>query len=300
MMTEERKERIAALTSLKLEGFIVSRHLIEKNNSTYREGIGFRRSGQYNGPIVYWDDILALCGEECDDNTLVDYIIGIVTPYLDFSADQQEILCWEKCKDKVLPKLINAERNQERLENLVHRKYLDLAEIYYTRIVVGDGSQGNIEVTRALFKEWGIDQETLERQAAENMKKQEYRLYSMEEMLGGFMPTESDAGTEKVSLQILTNREGIFGAAILGNQELLKEVIGDKIGDFYLLPSSVHELIVCPVESWMDVERLKEVVKEVNQNVVGETDYLSDSIYVYKAMFDQAQIYMGQENDNFV
>lgn len=35
-MTEERKERIAALTSLKLEGFIVSRHLIEKNNSTYR------------------------------------------------------------------------------------------------------------------------------------------------------------------------------------------------------------------------------------------------------------------------
>lgn len=62
-MTEERKERIAALTSLKLEGFIVSRYLIEKNNSTYREGIGFRRSGQYNGPIVYWDDILAHCGE---------------------------------------------------------------------------------------------------------------------------------------------------------------------------------------------------------------------------------------------
>ena len=142
MMTEERKERIAALTSLKLEGFIVSRHLIEKNNSTYREGIGFRRSGQYNGPIVYWDDILALCGEECDDNTLVDYIIGIVTPYLDFSADQQEILCWEKCKDKVLPKLINAERNQERLKNLVHRKYLDLAEIYCPKMTVGDSQQG--------------------------------------------------------------------------------------------------------------------------------------------------------------
>ena len=114
----------------------------------------------------------------------MDYIIGIVTPYLDFSADQQEILCWEKCKDKVLPKLINAERNQERLKNLVHRKYLDLAEIYCTKMTVGDSQQGYVEVTCALLKEWGIDQETLERQAAENMKKQEYRLYSLEEMLG--------------------------------------------------------------------------------------------------------------------
>ena len=114
------------------------------------------------------------------------------------------------------------------------------------------------------------------------------------------MPTKIDTETEKVPLQILTNREGILGAAILANLELLKEVIGDKMGACYLLPSSVHELIVCPAESWMDAEGLREVVKEVNQNVVGETDYLSDSIYVYKAMFDQVQIYMGQENDNFV
>ena len=281
MMTEERKERIAALTSLKLEGFIVSRHLIEKNNSTYREGIGFRRSGQYNGPIVYWDDILALCGEECDDNTLVDYIIGIVTPYLDFSADQQEILCWEKCKDKVLPKLINAERNQERLKNLVHRKHLDLAEIYCTKMTVGDSQQGYVEVTCEMLEEWGIDQETLKRQAADNMKAQGYQLYSMKEMLGSFMPTEPDAGTGMDSLQILTNREGILGAAILANPELLKEVIGDKMGDCYLLPSSVHELIVCPVEAWMDVEDLQEVVVEVNKTLVKEEEILSNSVYEF-------------------
>lgn len=284
-MTEERKERIAALTSLKLEGFIVSRHLIEKNNSTYREGIGFRRSGQYNGPIVYWDDILARCGEECDDNTMVDCIIGIVTPYLDLNTDPQEIYCWEKSKDRVLPKLINAERNQERLENLVHRKYLDLAEVYCTKMTVGDSQQGYVEVNHEMLEEWGIDQETLKRQAEENMKKQEYRLYSMEEMLGGFMPAKIDTETEKVPLQILTNREGILGAAILANPEFLKEVLGNEVEDCYLLPSSVHELIVCPVEAWMDVEDLREVVKEVNQTIVNEVDYLSDEVYCYDMGF---------------
>lgn len=280
-MTEERKERIAALTSLKLEGFIVSRHLIEKNNSTYREGIGFRRSGQYNGPIVYWDDILAHCGEECDDDTMVDCIIDVVTPYLDLNADTQEIYCWEKSKDRVLPKLINAERNQERLKNLVHRKYLDLAEIYCTKMTVGDSQQGYVEVTCEMLEEWGIDQETLKRQAADNMKAQGYQLYSMKEMLGSFMPTEPDAGTGMDSLQILTNREGILGAAILANPELLKEVIGDKMGDCYLLPSSVHELIVCPVESWMDVEDLQEVVVEVNKTLVKEEEILSNSVYEF-------------------
>ena len=294
-MTEERKERIAALTSLKLEGFIVSRHLIEKNNSTYREGIGFRRSGQYNGPIVYWDDILAHCGEECDDDTMVDCIIDVVTPYLDLNADTQEIYCWEKSKDRVLPKLINAERNQERLENLVYRKYLDLAEIYCTKMTVRDSQQGYVEVTCEMLEEWGIDQETLKRQAAENMKTQDYRLYSMKEMLGGFMPTILDTETEKVPLQILTNREGILGAAILANPELLKEVIGDKMGDCYLLPSSVHELIVCPVESWMDVEGLREVVKEVNQNVVSEVDYLSDKVYYYNTNFVEISRVKGEE-----
>lgn len=280
-MTEERKERIAALTSLKLEGFIVSRHLIEKNNSTYREGIGFRRSGQYNGPIVYWDDILAHCGEECDDDTMVDCIIDVVTPYLDLNADTQEIYCWEKSKDRVLPKLINAERNQERLENLVYRKYLDLAEIYCTKMTVRDSQQGYVEVTCEMLEEWGIDQETLKRQAADNMKAQGYQLYSMKEMLGSFMPTEPDAGTGMDSLQILTNREGILGAAILANPELLKEVIGDKMGDCYLLPSSVHELIVCPVESWMDVEDLQEVVVEVNKTLVKEEEILSNSVYEF-------------------
>ena len=280
-MTEERKERIAALTSLKLEGFIVSRHLIEKNNSTYREGIGFRRSGQYNGPIVYWDDILAHCGEECDDDTMVDCIIDVVTPYLDLNADTQEIYCWEKSKDRVLPKLINAERNQERLKNLVHRKYLDLAEIYCTKMTVGDSQQGYVEVTCEMLEEWGIDQETIKRQAADNMKALGYQLYSMKEMLGSFMPTEPDAGTGMDSLQILTNREGILGAAILANPELLKEVIGDKMGDCYLLPSSVHELIVCPVESWMDVEDLQEVVVEVNKTLVKEEEILSNSVYEF-------------------
>ena len=280
-MTEEKKEMIAALIEQKMEDVTVMRLTVEKNNRTCKDGICIRKAGQNSGPITYWDDILALCGEEYDDSTMADCIICIVAPYLDFSADRQEILCWEKCKDKVLPKLINAERNQERLKNLVHRKYLDLAEIYCTKMTVGDSQQGYVEVTCEMLEECGIDQETLKRQAADNMKAQGYQLYSMKEMLGSFMPTEPDAGTGMDSLQILTNREGILGAAILANPELLKEVIGDKMGDCYLLPSSVHELIVCPVESWMDVEDLQEVVVEVNKTLVKEEEILSNSVYEF-------------------
>ena len=152
-------------------------------------------------------------------------------------------------------------------------------------MTVGHSQQGYVEVNHEMLEEWGIDQETLKRQAEENMKKQEYRLYSMEEMLGGFMPAKIDTETEKVPLQILTNREGILGAAILANPEFLKEVLGNEVEDCYLLPSSVHELIVCPVEAWMDVEDLREVVKEVNQTIVNEVDYLSDEVYCYDMGF---------------
>ena len=52
-------------------------------------------------------------------------------------------------------------------------------------------------------------------------------------------------------------------------------------GDFFLLPSSIHEVILVPDNGKMDYRELEKMVHEVNETQVRPTERLSDNVYHY-------------------
>ena len=50
-------------------------------------------------------------------------------------------------------------------------------------------------------------------------------------------------------------------------------------GNFYVIPSSVHECLLVPENSRVSPEELCDMVSEVNRTVVSEDEVLSDSVY---------------------
>ena len=69
--------------------------------------------------------------------------------------------------------------------------------------------------------------------------------------------------------------------------DILKD-IREKLGDdFYVLPSSVHELLIKPktVEE-LSPKELEQIVREVNREVVRECEFLSDHVYEYHVRED--------------
>ena len=52
--------------------------------------------------------------------------------------------------------------------------------------------------------------------------------------------------------------------------------------DLYILPSSVHELILVPAYEYIDVYQLYEMVKEVNDTQVAPEERLTDRAYILK------------------
>ncbi|MBQ7925064.1 MAG: hypothetical protein IJ335_02090, partial [Lachnospiraceae bacterium] len=52
-------------------------------------------------------------------------------------------------------------------------------------------------------------------------------------------------------------------------------------GKFYILPSSVHEVILLKDDGEESPSKLQEMVREINQCEVDPTEVLSDSIYHY-------------------
>lgn len=76
----------------------------------------------------------------------------------------------------------------------------------------------------------------------------------------------------------LTCEGGQNGAGILFCQEYLK-AIREKIGDYYIIPSSIHEVLIVPNDGTMNIKGLTSIVQDVNANEVSENDYLADRAF---------------------
>lgn len=72
---------------------------------------------------------------------------------------------------------------------------------------------------------------------------------------------------------------GYYGAGAVAVPELLKNTLGE--GCYYIMPSSLYEVIVIPVGN-ETIEELMEIVNSVNNEAVSEEDQLSNRVYRYE------------------
>lgn len=99
----------------------------------------------------------------------------------------------------------------------------------------------------------------------------------------------------EVSMYVATNTAKINGAAVLLYPGFLKDCADRTGGDFYILPSSVHETIFIPADGKRQIQELAAMVKEVNETQVLPEEVLSDSVYLYHRQEDSITIYSQQK-----
>lgn len=86
-------------------------------------------------------------------------------------------------------------------------------------------------------------------------------------------------------LYVITNREKRFGASSLLYGHIWNNLFDTFKENLYILPSSMHELIIAPESMFEDESpeetraNLLQMVKEVNQEVVDSSDFLADHVY---------------------
>ena len=85
---------------------------------------------------------------------------------------------------------------------------------------------------------------------------------------------------DEMPLYILSNKHKTQGASIIFNKALMTR-IAEKIGKYYILPSSIHEVLIVPAISGNSAKELAQIVKRVNEESISERDKLSDNVYEY-------------------
>ena len=154
------------------------------------------------------------------------------------------------------------EKNESCLDcnDYLFEKKLDFAYGVYIELPDGDGGPANVNITRNILKLWGVTEaETLEL-AKRNAK---YNVKPMKQVMAELMGLDCSKINipEDNSMYVLSNDTRNRGAAGMFDLDLLQRTADNLKSDFYILPSSIHELILLTEESVPEKEMLKSMVE---------------------------------------
>lgn len=95
-------------------------------------------------------------------------------------------------------------------------------------------------------------------------------------------PEEDLTNEEKIDMIVVSNELGINGAAVVLYDGVMEQIANEYDSDLYLLPSSIHEMIVVPCGDEDLYNTFSSMVNSINQGYVDEDEVLSDRVYIYR------------------
>ena len=267
-----------------------------KKNNCVNDGIQIRmiNSGNCVCPVVYLNDIYKDFAKARwnDIDEVAEFIVDLYEEHVIEGSEKFSDLIdnfsdWSYAKDHVYPMLIPMKNNEEFVSELIHKEFLDFAVIYY--VSGSDCSEGtySIKITPQLFERYGISLEELDDQAQKNNSSEKYTVLSMYQtlmdLIGGEEFEENYPGINEdaPNLYVISSKEVQFGAAGILNKEVLMRV-EEQVGKrFYILPSSIYEVLVTPDDGSISKNELNDMVASVNDTELQVQDVLSDHVYYY-------------------
>lgn len=200
---------------------------------------------------------------------------------------------WDEIKPYVKPFVFHLTKNCDFIEatHIVFKEKLNLAYGCYINFPEDElGGTVQVNVSQYLLELWEISEEELFEAAENNVT---YCIKSMKETIEEIIQDRSGVEVdleEKSMMYVLSTPNRHRGAAGMFRTELL-EKHAEEIGDnFYILPSSLHEVILVGETDAPSVKALRNMVREINATQVMIEEYLSDSIYYYDRSTKEVKI----------
>lgn len=283
---EEIQDKIAKAFDEKIN---IKIEKIVKNNGVKLDGLSIRSENETISPTIYLNDYYDEFVQGCPMDRIVNHICSIYYESkgrVNFDIDK--FSDYDQIRESIMFKLINYDKNEELLKSVPHVEFLDLAIVFYCHISFDEFENASILIRNNHMENWNVDCDKLYEDAYKNTRNiLGCEIRSMKDVLLG-LSCNDEAIDEALSVMedpgmyVLGNRNGTFGAAGMIYKDKIREFALEKQENLYILPSSVHELIIVPEGNVNDPLSLKDMVKDVNATMLKTQEILSDNVYVYK------------------
>lgn len=258
---------------------------VQKNNGVMLRAITIVNPDSNISPTIYLNDFKKQYEETHDIDEICNKISELNEKHEGVEFDVDSVVNFSKVKTRICAKLISRERNRNLLKTVPYHEFLDLAVVYFVSVKEMDFA--SILIHDNLLERWGVTEEELYSCAMQNTPLLfPENILPMSEVLKDMlsveaMPEEAFAVIED-TIYVATNQSKIFGAAVLLYPRFLEHEAEALGRNFYIIPSSVHEVLIIPAEKIeQDADELLEMVKEVNTTQVSDEEVLSDNVYYY-------------------
>ena len=257
---------------------------IIKNNDSKLDGLIISRDGDTVSPTLYLESYFSdyKAGLSVDD--ICDNIIGTYeSNRIKDDFDPAFFSDFEQVSSQITYRLINASMNEELLSDVPHIPYHDLAITFCVSVDINDDISGSILIHDNHMKIWGVGVRDLMKCAEVNTAKlYPPEVISMAEALKEYISDVEEQMLECCPMTVLSNRERSYGASVILYPGLLQDLGEVFEEDYYILPSSIHELILLPASYVSEPDALKNIIGDVNTHAVPRESLLSDHAYLYK------------------
>lgn len=266
----------------------VSLQMVRKNNDLQLTGLTIRSAESNISPTIYLEKFYEEYEDGADMGEILSKIAQVrINHEVSEQFDVAQITDFEQVKGKLVPRLVNADMNAALLEGRPHKLVADLAVTYCVILDQSFDGTASVAVTNDLMNSWNVTLDELHDVAISNLTDVLPSTFKgmtevMSEMMGMSKEDMEMMGmcTDEEQMYVLSNTMNMNGASALLDKKMMEEII-EKVGDFYILPSSIHETLVVPIKSGMDVESLEAMVREVNSTQLQPDEILSNRVYLY-------------------
>lgn len=274
----------------KYEGAKVNIAPMLKPNSVFLYGLTIRQKGSNIAPTLYLNDYYE---QYCSNENIESVINNIAEEYQkcivkESDFDIRKITDFESMKDLITTKVLNARKNRILASENPSVRIDDLAIFYQVYLEDFERGSAMIPVTNEMLKCWNISTQELHNLAVENTERLfPPVLVDIESILFGTEENLFEMADEKPEgrLLVLKNERNLYGASAIANPDVLQKISEVVQDDYFILPSSIHEVLIFPKESakemGMTPKELGAMVRSVNGNEVCKEEQLSDHIYSY-------------------
>lgn len=266
------------------DGISLHIHTALKNNGIERVGLTIIDKRVNISPTIYLEEYYKQFENGISIEDIVESVLSVYHEVkFEHTWQVHTVKDFEIMRSKIVYKLIHAAKNETLLQNMPYIAYLDFAIVFYILFEVDESGTATIPITHELIQLWGVSLDDIQQNAFCNAPTLLPACFKPMQIVINELMGANYSEEENIEdlMFVLTNSLRSFGAACILYDGMLDK-ISEEIGEnFYILPSSIHEMIIVPESNSPSRVHLDEMITEVNQTQVDDEEFLSDCVYYY-------------------
>ena len=256
-----------------------------KNNGSKRIGLSLRDPEVNIAPTIYLEEFYQSYLDSYSLDEIVYYVLSLYQDIrFEKNIDIDDLRHFELIKNKIAFKIINYEMNETLLVHIPHKSFMEFALVFYVILDTDEEQTGTILINDELLDYWGVSLNELYEAANHNMPTLlPMKFKPMSDIMRELPLCPPEIISENSPLFVLTNEANHFGAASLMYDGILPYIADQLHESFYILPSSIHEIIIIPESASPSREELDQMIENVNTTQISPEERLGYFSYYYDA-----------------